>query len=106
MYNADARRAYARPGSTKPELAYGLKAILATRPAVLTALSPGARAYLTLNGGKLVNASQGFWIDWDGERILRGIVRARAVANGWNGPLPRSDFLADWHRAPITSRLA
>lgn len=105
-YNADARRAFVRAGTTKPELAYGFKAILTTRPAVLTALSEAASDYLTLNGGQLVNASQGFWIDWNGEPVPRGLVLARTIANGWSGSLPRSEFLAKWHRAPIASRPA
>jgi hypothetical protein len=104
--NADARKAFARPGSAKPELAYGYKAILSTRPTLLTDLSPAARDYLSLNGGQLVSASHGFWTDWAGEPVPGGAVRARAVANGWSGPLPRSDFLAKWHRAPIASRPA
>lgn len=103
-YDADVRRAYARPGSIKPELAYGFKAILRTRPAIHTELSSAASEYLTLNGGQLVSASHGFWTDWDGEPVAGGAVRARAVANGWSKPLPRNDFLRKWHRAPITSR--
>ena len=103
-YDADVRRAYAREGSVKPELAYGFKAILRTRPARPTVLSPAASEYLALNGGQLVNASHGFWTDWNGEPVPGGAVRARAVANGWTKPFPRSDFLRKWHRAPITSR--
>lgn len=97
-YNANARPAYARAGSAKPELAYGFKAILTTRPVVLTDLSPAATDYLALNGGQLVTASHGFWTDWNGEAVAGGAVRARAVANGWSSPLPRSKFLARWHR--------
>lgn len=96
--NIDVRPAYAREGPGAPQLAYGFKAILATRPAILTDLSPDARDYLDLNGGRLVTASQGFWTDWSGEPVVGGAVRARAVANGWSDPLPQSAFLEEWHR--------
>lgn len=104
-HDADARRAFAPPGSISPELAYGLKSILTTRPANPTDLSPEARAYLDLNGGQLVTASHGYWIDWDGEPVPGGAVPARTVANGWSRPLPQSSFLTRWRQTPIASRL-
>jgi hypothetical protein len=70
-------------GKRVPSLEYGLKAVLVDRPPEPTRLWPAAVEYLALNGGRLVNASRGFWVDWQGDQVEGGVVRARVVAHGW-----------------------
>lgn len=76
--------AFVPAGHRVPTLEYGMKEVLVGRPAEPTTLWPAAEAYLDLNGGHLVRASRGFWIDWRGQRIEGGLVRARTIAHTWS----------------------
>lgn len=70
-------------GSHIPTLEYGLKWVLEDRPTEPTRLWPRAEEYLALNGGRLVNASRRFWIDWERKPVVGGVVQARVLAHTW-----------------------